>query len=89
MEHIRFDGRSHKAPSGNVVYRYQGWRNSRGSGYRMNAIITTPRGMIFADASIWDPRPTLDRGIFEDVFWPLINSMEIDEPGPAEPPPAR
>lgn len=89
LEDLRFDGRSHKGPAGDVVYRYQGWRNSRGSGYRMNAIITTPRGMVFADASVWDPSTKLDRSLFEQVFWPLINSMEIDSPGPSEAPPSR
>jgi len=80
---MRFDGRSYKGPSGDVVYRYQGWRNSRGSGYRMEAIITSPRGTVFVDASVWDSATKLDRAVFEEVFWPLINSIEIDSPGPA------
>lgn len=61
---------------GRISHRYQRWTNSRGQGYRLQALVRTETGLLFSDASIWDPSPKLDRGFFEQEFWPILNSLE-------------
>ena len=67
---------------GRFTYRYQRWTNSRGQGYRLQALIRTPEGLLFSDASIWDPSPKLNRSFFDEEFWPILNSLH-DQGRPA------
>ena len=61
--------------TGHFTYRYQRWTNSRGQGYRLQALIRTQEGLLFSDASIWDPSPKLNRNFFDEEFWPILNSL--------------
>jgi hypothetical protein len=64
-----------------IQYRYQSWNNSRGRGWRLEALISTGGATLFADASIWDDTPTLNKQLFEAWFWPVLNSVQ-DRAGP-------
>ena len=44
-------------------------------GYRLEVLITSSSGLLFADASVWDQASSLDRRIFEREFWPIINTL--------------
>jgi hypothetical protein len=68
--------------TGRFTYRYQRWTNSRGQGYRLQALIRTQEGLLFSDASIWDPSPKLNRDFFDKEFWPILNSLH-DQGRPA------
>jgi hypothetical protein len=61
---------------GRISHRYQRWTNSRGQGYRLQALVRTETGLLFSDASIWDPSPKLDQAFFEQEFWPILNSLK-------------
>jgi hypothetical protein len=67
---------------GRFTYHYQRWNNSRGQGYRLQALIRTQEGLLFSDASIWDPSPKLNRNFFDEEFWPILNSLH-DQGRPA------
>lgn len=67
---------------GRFTYHYQRWTNSRGQGYRLQALIRTQEGLLFSDASIWDPSPKLNRNFFDKEFWPILNSL-YDQGRPA------
>ena len=73
---VDFDGSTQSSRSGEIKYRYRRWRNARGQGYRLEALITTPQGVVFADGSVWDPAQTMDRRFFHSAFWPMLNSLE-------------
>jgi hypothetical protein len=75
-EVLHFDGNSFDGVTGRVEYRYQRWRNPRGSGYRLEALLHSSSGMLFADASVWDPAKDLNQAFFDDAFWPIINSVK-------------
>ena len=72
---LRFDGSSFDSEGGRVEYRYQRWNNPRGAGYRLEALLSGKSGLLFADASVWDPAKNLNRAFFEDSFWPIIHSV--------------
>ena len=76
---LEIDGSSYEVSGTEVVYRYRSWSNSRGRGYRLEALLEGPGGILVTEASIWDPSPSLDRALFEREFWPIINS--IVDPG--------
>jgi hypothetical protein len=63
--------------TGRISHRYQRWTNSRGQGYRLQALVRTETGLLFSDASIWDPSPKLNRAFFEEEFWPILNSLKV------------
>jgi hypothetical protein len=73
---LAVSGRNVDRATGRFTYRYQRWSNSRGQGYRLEAILRTEQGLIFSDASIWDPSPRLNRQFFDEEFWPILNSLE-------------
>ena len=75
-EVLRFDGSSFDGESGRVEYRYQRWHNPRGSGYRLEALLRQRSGLLFADASVWDPASSLNQDLFENSFWPIVNSVK-------------
>lgn len=74
-EVLDFDGSSFDGVAGRVEYRYQRWHNPRGSGYRLEALLHNSSGMLFADASVWDPAKEMNRAFFDEAFWPIINSV--------------
>ena len=74
-EVLGIKGQTTRVPSGTVDYRYQRWSNSRGQGYRLEALFRTSDGLLFADASVWDPGTQINRQFFEDEFWPILNSV--------------
>jgi len=81
VDHYPIEGKNAAAPSGDVVYRYQKWRNALGRGYRMEGVLKTPDGVVFfVDASIWDTAPRVNRAFFEEQFWPVINSVRVTRP---------
>ena len=73
---LRFKGSSFDNGSGRTAYRYQRWHNPRGSGYRLEALLDGDGGLLFADASVWDPATDLNHDFFEQAFWPIINSVD-------------
>lgn len=73
---VDFPGTTVASPAGEVEYRYRRWRNARGQGYRLEALVRTPQGTLFADASVWDPAQSMDRRFFHDAFWPMLNSLK-------------
>jgi hypothetical protein len=72
---VDFDGSTLQSQAGAVKYRYRRWRNARGQGYRLEALISTPNGTLFADGAVWDPAQSMDRRFFHEAFWPMINSL--------------
>lgn len=72
---LRFEGRSFDHEGSRIQYRYQRWNNPRGAGYRLEALLSNDSGLLFADASVWDPARSLNRAFFEEAFWPIINSV--------------
>lgn len=80
IQAVDFDGTTLDGRIGEVKYRYRRWRNARGQGYRLEAIVATPSGTIFADGSVWDPAQTMDRRFFHEAFWPMINSLSVRTP---------
>ncbi len=84
---LEISGSSFDTEAGRVTYRYRSWSNARGRGYRLEALLEGPRGLLVTEASAWDPAPALDRELFEREFWPIVNSI-VDEgtpPGEAGP----
>ena len=77
---LQFDGRRTSTPSGEAEYRYERWSNARGRGYRLEALIDASGTWLFADASVWDSAGRMDQTFFDEVFWPLINSVEVGAP---------
>lgn len=80
IDAVDFDGTTLEARGGEVKYRYRRWRNARGQGYRLEALVTTPGGTLFADGSVWDPAQSMDRRFFHGAFWPMINSVSVRAP---------
>ena len=74
-EALEISGSSHRLEGTEVAYTYRSWSNSRGRGYRLDALLDGPKGLLFTEASVWDPSPSLDRLLFEEQFWPIINSI--------------
>ncbi len=74
---LTFDGDRFHGAAGKVDYRYQRWSNSRGRGYRLEALVWTGKHHLFADASVWDPSLRMDRGFFDREFWPIINAAVV------------
>ena len=72
---LEISGHSHTVSGTDVFYRYRSWSNSRGRGYRLEVLLDSPRGLLVTEASIWDPSTSLDRRLFEQEFWPIINSI--------------
>jgi len=75
---LNVSGQKTEREEGTFVYRYQRWRNTRGQGYRLEVLYQTGAGLLFADASVWDPSPQLNKRFFEDQFWPILNSLQED-----------
>lgn len=75
VEALQFDGSRFKSPAGPTVWRYQSWSNTRGRGWRLEALIGDGPSRLFAEGSVWDEAPTIDRQIFEEEFWPMVNSL--------------
>jgi hypothetical protein len=73
---LNVSGQKSEREGGTFVYRYQRWRNTRGQGYRLEALYRTELGLLFVDASVWDPSPQLNRRFFEEQFWPILNSIQ-------------
>lgn len=73
---VDFDGTTVETPAGEVEYRYRRWRNARGQGYRLEALVRTPQATLFVDASVWDPAQSMDRRFFHEAFWPMLNSLK-------------
>ena len=72
---LEISGSSRRIAGSSVVYRYRSWSNSRGRGYRLDTVLDSGRGILVAEASIWDSSPSLNRRLFEEQFWPIINSI--------------
>lgn len=70
-----------RRPAGKFTFRYQRWSNSRGQGYRLEAVLHSAGGLLFADASVWDSGGQINRRFFETEFWPILNSLEDQGPG--------
>ncbi|MEE2830670.1 MAG: hypothetical protein VX498_15900 [Myxococcota bacterium] len=68
--------RIRRSQGGEITYRYQRWSNARGTGYRLEALVRSDRGLLFADASVWDSSTQINRKFFETEFWPVINSLK-------------
>ena len=73
-------GRKLERATGVFTYRYQRWSNTRGQGYRLETLLRTKDGLLFSDASIWDPSPQLNRRFFDEEFWPILNSLQEGMP---------
>ncbi len=72
---------STELPAGQALYRYERWANSRGRGWRLEALLTTPSGERFEwSASVWDPSPEIDPRFFRDEIWPIIASLKAPIP---------
>ncbi len=74
-EALRFDGSRFAGPPGPVLYRYQGWSNTRGRGWRLEALVGEQQSWLFVEGSIWDDSASIDRTLFEAEFWPVVNSL--------------
>lgn len=72
---LRFDGKRFASPAGVVEYRYERWSNARGRGYRLEGLVDADGSWLFVDASVWDPARSRDERFFDEVFWPLLNSV--------------
>ncbi len=77
---LRFDGRKVVTGPGRVEYRYEKWSNARGRGYRLEALVDADTTWLYVDASVWDPALSMDREFFDQVFWPLLNAVRIEQP---------
>ena len=77
---LQFDGKRIAAGPGETEYRYERWSNARGRGYRLEALINAEGTWLFADASVWDAAGRMDQTFFNEVFWPLLNSVSHKEP---------
>lgn len=77
---LRFDGRAVQTGAGRAEYRYEKWSNARGRGYRLEALVEAERTWLYVDASVWDPAMRMDREFFEEVFWPLLNAVRVEQP---------
>ncbi len=80
IDALRLSGVTVKSAGRTIEYRYQAWKNSRGRGWRLEALIRAEEsasggGALFAEASVWDDEPALNRAVFEDWFWPVLNSI--------------
>ena len=76
------DGQT-RTPGGRASFRYQRWGNARGRGYRLDVLLETGSGWLAIDASVWDEAQSLDQRFFNEQFWPIVNSVVDDRPGPA------
>ncbi len=72
---LQFDGKEHTSPAGRAEYRYERWSNARGRGFRLEALVDSQGTWLFVDASVWDPARSRDEEFFDQVFWPLLNSV--------------
>lgn len=72
---LQFAGKVHQSGAGRAEYRYERWSNTRGRGYRLEALIDSEGTWLFVDASVWDPARSRDETFFDEVFWPLVNSV--------------
>ncbi len=77
---LRFDGKTAEVGPGRAEYRYERWSNARGRGYRLEALIDAGGTWVFADGSVWDAAGRMDQQFFDEVFWPLINSVAVGAP---------
>ena len=78
VSHYPIEGKRTTGPSGEMTYHYQKWRNALGRGFRLEGVLRTPEGVVFfVDASIWDSAPRVNRSMFQEQFWPVINSVRI------------
>jgi hypothetical protein len=78
VHHYPMEGRAASSPAGDLHYDYQKWRNSLGRGYRLEAVLRTPEGVVFfIDASVWDTAARVNRDFFDEQFWPIVNSVRV------------
>lgn len=77
LRSLQFDGKSHAAGPGMAEYRYERWSNARGRGYRLEALVDADGTWLFVDASVWDSAGRMDQEFFDQVFWPLLNSVSL------------
>jgi hypothetical protein len=80
---LAISGSSRRLADTETTFRYRAWSNSRGRGYRLDALLQGSRGILVTEASIWDSSTSLNRRLFDEEFWPIINSI-VDR-GPAAP----
>ena len=76
---LSFKGDSFETTQAQLEYRYQRWHNPRGSGYRLEVLVTLQGLQLFVEASIWDPARALNKDFFEEAFWPIINSIHSQD----------
>ena len=76
---LRIDGRTFDAGPGRAEYKYEKWSNSRGRGYRLDALVNAEGTWLHVDASVWDPAMRMDREFFNEVFWPLLNAVRVTQ----------
>ena len=70
---LAISGSSRRLADTETTFRYRAWSNSRGRGYRLDALLQ----------GSWDSSTSLNRRLFDEEFWPIINSI-VDR-GPAAP----
>ena len=76
---LSFKGESFQNTQGQLEYRYQRWHNPRGSGYRLEVLISAQELQLFVEASIWDPARAINKEFFEEAFWPIIKSIRMQD----------
>lgn len=72
-----------------LEYRFHTWRNARGGGHTLEVLLSSAQhGMVLVEASVWDPLPHPDERFFDEVIWPIVRSVRLDEqaaPAPGKP----
>ncbi len=76
-EALSIQGTRLRRDGGEIEYRFQRWNNSKGRGYRLEVLQFNPGGdMLFVEGSVWDSSASLNKAIFDEEIWPIVNSLD-------------
>ncbi|MCK6529874.1 hypothetical protein L6R50_20715 [Myxococcota bacterium] len=73
-------GRGFRHPAGRGEYRYSRWANPQGHGFRLDVAIRGEAAGFTVRCDVWDERLSVDRDLFETLFWPMIASIRDTAP---------
>lgn len=66
-----------RRPGGDMRWRYARWGNSRGQGWRLEALIELDTGPKFwTESAVWDPAAKVDAAFFEREIVPILHSID-------------